>query len=202
MKKRNFSQLKEMFTLQELIEFCKNIAEEYANLESQYARSYFCNKYEITTSCFYKILEYAVITNLIEDVIVHKMMEKAIKNQNLHKNGAGISSIIKYAKMYTKRYKYIAETMIEEEVKDLARDFGDNPDITKAEFASAYGVNQRVIDFCLERAIKDNIADDKTVSAIEKRSIKNAKAENITITKKYFSDLRKERKANILRNYP
>lgn len=194
MKKRNFTQLKKTMTLEELNDFCKKITEEYVTFEPQYARSYFCERYQITESCFYKILEYAVVRNLVEDVIVAKMMEKAIANQNLHKNGAGASSVKKYARMYTERYKYIAETMPMEEVRNLARDFGDNPDITKVEFASAYGVHQRVIGYCLNRAIIEKIADDRIVDAIERRSINNAKAENVQTTKEFFNKLRKKRK--------
>jgi len=139
------------------------------------------------------------------------MMKKAMLNQNAHKNGAGYSSILKYARIYAERhknvtkvkpYKDIAKEMAIEVVNGLAIDFGDNPDITKAEFASAYGVHSKVIDYALERAIVENIVDDKTVAAIEKRSIKNAKVENTVSIKKYFSNLRKKRNANKLRNYP
>lgn len=204
MKKRNFEELRKSMSLKEFNKFCKKVTEEYANSEPQFARTYFCETYRITISCFYKILEYAVVENLVDDIVVQRMIKKAMTNQNAHKNGAGYSSIIKYTRMYQKRkrniaiapYKKIAREMSVETVRTIAVDFGDNPDITKKEFASAYGVHTKVIDFCLERAIEDNIADDKTVVAIEKRSIKNAKAENIEITKRYFSNLRKRRKAN------
>lgn len=196
MKKQNFTQLKKTMSLEELNKFCKKVTEEYATSEPQFARTYFCERYKITVSCFYKILEYAVVRNLVEDVIVSKMMTKAIANQNLHKSGAGASSIVKYARMYTERYKYIAETMPVQEVKELARDFGDNPDISKAEFASAYGVPKRVIDYCLSRAIIENISDNRTVDAIEKRSINNAKTKNVQMTKEYFNTLRKKREEN------
>lgn len=193
MKKRNFTKLRNSMLLTEFNEFCKKVTTQYANSEPQFARTYFCEIYEITVSCFYKVLEYAVVQNLVDDETVRKMMQKAIQNQNLHKNGAGSSSIIKYAKMYTKRYKYIAETMPEEEVRTLARDFGDNPDITKAEFASAYGVSTKVIDYCLKRAIIEKIADDRTLDAIEKRSISNAKVGDVQRTKEFYFALRKMR---------
>lgn len=205
MEKRNFTKLKKIMILEELNKFCKKIAEEYANWEPQFARTYFCERYQITVSCFYKILEYAIVENLVDDITVQKMIKKAMANQNLHKSGAGYSSVIKYARMWTKRskntdkstqYKEIAEKMTVEEIKILARDFGDNPDITKADFASAYGVNVKVIDYALEIAIKNNIANDREVEAIKKRSINNAKSENVQSVKKYFSNLRKIRKAN------
>lgn len=200
---RKFTTLKKSMLLEEFNQFCKKITEEYANSEPQFARTYFCNRYEITIACFYKILEYATIENLVEDIIVQKMMRKAMLNQNAHKNGAGYSSIIKYARMYHKRWKNFAKKeMTAEEVKALAIDFGDNPKITKAEFASAYCVHSKVIDYALERAIEENIANDKTVDAIERRSIAHAKKDTIGSTKKYFSNLRERRRENQLRNCP
>lgn len=191
--KRNFTKLRNSMPFTEFDKFCKKVTTQYADSEPQYARTHFCKSYEITVSCFYKVLEYAVVQNLVDDETVRKMMQKAMQNQNLHKNGAGSSSVIKYARMYTKRYKYIAETMSVEEVRTLAIDFGDNPDITKAEFASAYGVSTKVIDYCLKRAIIEKIADDRTVDAIEKRSINNAKAGNVQRTKEFYFTLRKMR---------
>lgn len=122
------------------------------------------------------------------------MMNKAIENQNLHKNGAGSSSVLKYSRMYTKRYKNIATNMSEEEIRNIAKDFGDNPDIGKGDFASSYGVHPRVIDYILKRAIIENISDNNVVDAIEKRSIANAK--NTQNVKEYFDTLRKVREEN------
>ena len=56
-----------------------------------------------------------------------------------------------------------------------------------------YGVNSKVIDYALERAIKHNIVNDATVDLIEKRSIDNAKKGNVERVKKYFENLRKNR---------
>lgn len=192
----NFTQLQKKMTLEQLDKFCKKITEEYANSAAQFARSYFCKKYEITTSCFYKILEKSVINNLVEDVTVQKMIKKAIENQNAHKNGAGASSVIKYAKMYTKRYKYIAETMKVNAIKELAEDFASKPNISKMQFASSYGVNSKVVDYCLERAIIENIVDDFTVKAIQTRSIANAATNNIDMIKNYFTNLKRIREEN------
>jgi len=195
-RKRSFTKLKKTMTYDEFNKLCKKITEEYANTEAQFARSYYCETYNISVSCYYKVLEYAVVTNLVEDVVVTKMMNKAISNQNLHKNGAGGSSIAKYARMYKKRCEHIAMTFPENEVKKFATEYGDNPDISKQDFASSYGVARKVLELLLVRAIEENIADDRTVDAIELRSIKNAKQQNVEMTKEYFAALRQKRKAN------
>lgn len=196
MKKRSFTQLKKNMSYEEFNRFCKKITEEYAKSEAQFARTYFCEHYNISVSCYYKVLEYAVVTNLVEDVVVSKMMNKAVANQNLHKNGAGGSSLAKYARMYDGRCKYIAMTFPKDEVKRFAEDFADNPDISKGDIASSYGIVRKVVELLLVRAIEENIADDRTVDAIEKRSIKNASPAKVQMTKEYFDALRKKREAN------
>ena len=196
MEKRKFVNLKKQMSEVELNKFCKKIAEEYANYPAEYARSYFSEKYNVTVSCFYTILKYTVTRSLVEDVVVQKMMKKSILNQNIHKNGAGASSVIKYAILYQKRDKYIAETMQEETVKKIAEDFGSNPNISKADFAASYGISKRAIDYTLQRAILEKIANDEEVKQIEKRSIINSKKEKEEAVIKYFEILKKKREEN------
>lgn len=196
-KKMSFKQLeKSLVTYDKFNKFCKKIAEEYANSEAQFARTYFTQHYNISVKCYYAVLEHAVVTNLVEDTVVIKMMNKSVSNQNLHKNGAGGSSIAKYARMYDQRCKFIANSFTDKEIKRMAIDFGDNPDISKADLAASYGISRKVLELVLIRAIEENIADDKTVDAIERRSINNAKPEKKQITKDCFAALRKKREAN------
>lgn len=195
-KKRSFTQLKKSMNCSEFNNFCKKLTKEYANSEAQFARTYFTKNYNISVDCYYKVLEHAVVTNLVEDIVVTKMMNKAVANQNLHKNGAGGSSIAKYARMYDQRCKFIANSFTDKEIKRMAIDFGDNPDINKADLAASYGIARKVLELVLVRAIEENIADDKTVDAIERRSINNAKPEKKQITKDCFTALRKKREAN------
>lgn len=195
-KKRSFTQLKKSMSCVAFTKFCKDLTEEYAKSEPQFARTYFTEHYNISTDCYYKVLEHAVVTNLVEDVVVTKMMNKAIKNQSAHNESAGVTSVIKYARMYEQRCKYIANSFLDKEVREAATDFGDNPDISKVDLASSYGVARKVFELVLVRAIEENIADDRTVDAMEARSIKNAKPQNVEMTKEYFTALRKKREAN------
>jgi len=195
MRKRSFTQLKKNMSYEEFNKFCKRLTEEYAKSDAQFARTYFCEHYNISTSCYYKVLEHAVVTNLVEDIVVSKMMNKAVANQNLHKSGAGGSSLAKYARMYDQRCKYIANTFPKGEVEKFAIDFADNPDISKGDLAAAYGIARKVAELILVRAVEENIADDRTVIAIEERSIKNATPVKVQMTKEYFAALKKKREA-------
>ena len=64
------------------------------------------------------------------------------------------------------------------------------------QFALSYGVNSKVVDYCLKRAIIQNIVDDFTVKEIETRSIANATTNNIDMIKNYFANLKRIREEN------
>lgn len=194
-KKRSFTILKKSMSYDEFNKFCKKLTEEYAGSEAQFARTYFTEHYNISADCYYKVLEHAVVTNLVEDVVVVRMMNKALNNQVANNASAGATTRAKYARMYSKRYEFIVHSFSENEIKRFATDFGDNPDISKDDFAATYGVNRKVIELLLVRAIEENIADNRAVDAIELRSINNAKPGQEEIVKSSFAKLRKNREA-------
>ena len=135
MRKRSFEQLKKSMLYNEFNNFCKKMTEEYANSEAQFARTYYTTKYNISISCYYKIIEYAIVTNLVNDAVVSKAMNKAVANQKLHNQNAGCSSKVKYSKMYSQRCEYIAISYTNDEIRKMATDFADNPDISKENLA-------------------------------------------------------------------
>ena len=196
MKKRSFRQLKKNMTYEEFNEFCKKIATEYANSESTFARTYFCNYYEIGESCFYRVLEYAIITNLVDDKLFKKMMEKSIANQISHKAGAGMTSVAKYNHLYSKRCEYITLSLPENKIKQIAEDFANNPNVSKEDIALKYNISRKVLELMLERSIIDNVVDDEIFEAIRNRSIKNSTPNKKTETEKYFEVLQEKRKNN------
>ncbi len=195
-RKRSFSQLKKEKNIKEFCSFCKKVTEEYANSEAQFSRSYFSKHYNISIKCFYETIKYAIETNLVEDEIVFRAMEKSAKNSELHSKGSGGRSKANYEKMYARKCQYIAMLVPKKEIEKAAIDFADNPDISKQDIATAYGWNQKTFEILLVKAIEENIVDDRTVEAIETRSINNANVEKREYTKDYFSRIKKKRVAN------
>ena len=118
-KGRNFTQLKKAMSEEELRKFCKKIAEEYADSKGEYARSYFVKEYDISGSCFYKILETSIIKNWVSDETMLKMEEKAVENQKVHAETAGLSTRKHYSEMRQKRQEYIISFYTEKEIEDL-----------------------------------------------------------------------------------
>lgn len=195
-KKRSFSQLKKEKEFKEFCSFCKKVTEEYANSEAQFSESYFTEHHNISQSCFRKVIKYAIETNLVEDEIVFKAMEKSAKNSESHSKGSGGRSRANYEKMYTHKCQYIAMLVPKEKIEKAVIAFADNPDISKKDIATAYGWNRKTFEILLVKAIEENLVDDRTVEAIETRSINNANIEKREYTKDYFTGLKKKREAN------
>lgn len=189
-RKRSFKDLSKTMTAQEMEKFCKRIAESYANSEARFARSYYTENEDISISCFYKVLERAVIMNLVSEKTVDKMEMKSEINQSSHAAGAGITTREKYAELRKKRNEFIIFSFSEEEIKQLAIDFANHPETSKKEFAEKYDVSITVIDVLLKKAIIDKIVDDETFAKIEERSLMKNSSKR---AKEFFRLLRERR---------
>ena len=196
-KKRSFTELKKTMSSLELEKFCNKIATEYATSEGAFSRSYFVKEYEISASCFYKILSTAVVNSLVTLELVFKMEEKACKNQKAHAEEAGHSSRIHYAKLRQKRKEH-TEKMIanysDEEIKVIAKKFGSSPEISKQKLAKELKIPVAVFDRLLEKAIIQSIIDDNIFEKIKIRSMKNLDGEKKRKAQKYFCELEEKRK--------
>lgn len=170
-KKRSFSKLKNSMNLMEFESFCRRIASQYAKSNEQYSGSYFMKTENITRECFYKILDEAVIRNLVSEEMVDKMEIKSITNQKNHAVNAGESSKKHYAMLRKKRNEYIICLYSDIEIRLLAEDFAEATGETKEDFAKRYKVSIPVLDILLKKAFTENIADDITCKKIEKRSL-------------------------------
>ena len=196
-KKRSITQLKKTMNYEEFNVFCGLLAKQYANSETQFARTYFCERYNISKNCYYKILEYAIVTNLVSDKVVSRMMNKAIANAEAHAIGGGNAVNIHYNKMLAQRNNYILLQIPEQTIVNFANDFADNPDISKYDLAEAYEISLKIAELILVKAIEENIVPDHVVDSIESRSIINADKEDLQLTKNFFKALRQKRDANL-----
>lgn len=190
-KRRNYSYLKKNISSTEFKDFCRKIANQYANSEGHFSYSYFCEKENITKSCFYRVIEEAVIMNWVSEDTVNKIEAKSIFNQKYHAQNAGGTTLRKYAELRKKRNKYIISLYSNEEIKNIAKEFAENFEVTKKDFAKKYDISIVVLDTLLRKAFVENIADDEICKAIEERSIQKDSSKR---AKKFFEQLWKQRK--------
>ncbi len=154
MKKRSFTELERTKTQEELESMAKKIAIEYSKSEAQFARTYFSEQYNISKDCFYKMLEYATVRNLISEEDVNNIALKASGNQRCHANGNfPVTSYLHWNEIKKKRNKYIAGSLSAETVKSIAEDYENaSDDMSKEEIAQIQGISTMVLDEVLVRA--------------------------------------------------
>ena len=191
--KRTYSYLKKHMSLTEFENFCKRIASLYAKSENQFSSSYFVENDNITKSCFYKVLEEAVVRNLVSDEVVNMMEKKAIFNQNANAKSAGATTLNHYARLRKKREKFIMSIFTDDKIKELAEYFAQNPEDSKKDIAIKYGITNRKLDEFLQYAFINNIADDETCKLIEVRSLAKNSDDR---AKQFFTQLWEKRISN------
>lgn len=89
------------------------IAREYATTDNTFSRSFLANKYSTQKYVISKIIAFAIIHNLVNDDITHKIMNKACKNARMH--GGERKTRLYYEKLIKKRNENID---IEIEIKN------------------------------------------------------------------------------------
>jgi ribosomal protein S25 len=118
------------------------------------------------------------------------MENKALLNQSSHAEGAGMTTKEKYAILRKKRNEYIIFLYSDEQIKQLATDFANSPEVSKTEFANKYDISINVLDTLLKKSITENIIDDETFAKIEKRSMSK---DSSMRTKEFFRLLHERR---------
>lgn len=187
MKKRSLRNLLKEMTRQEFERFCSTLAEEYARTDYEYARKFFCNKYNITQACYYKCLEYAVVHNLVDDFNFSEIMHKSAYNQNAYylnkmaregkeiEKDLNISSIAKYNRLFEERCKFIANSWTLEMVDEIATKYANERKSSKYQLSIKNKVSPRVIDYVIERAVREKRISPQIIVSIIQRDQRTAK---------------------------
>ena len=144
-KKRSFAKIKNTMNLKDFESFCRRIATQYAKSNGEFSGSYFMRTENISRDCFYKVLDEAVVRNLISDELVDKMEMKAIANQRNHAKNAGETSKQHYAILRKKRNEYIICLYSDAEINELAKDFAESIEESKKDFAKRYEISISVL---------------------------------------------------------
>ena len=187
MKKRSIRQLAKEMTLKEYEDFCLELATEYADTDYEFAKSYFCTKYNISQACYYKCLEYAVVNNLVDDIAVTGIMHKSAYNQNAYfkkkeeeegnvtDKRIGGTSLAKYNRLYEERCILITNSFSEDEVDEIATAYAIEKRSSKYKLSVKYEVSTRVIDYSIERALKEDRLSPEIRAAVRLKLEKETK---------------------------
>lgn len=183
-------------TEEEIDDFAKKVAVEYALSELKFSRTYFTKIYNITPKCFYQLLYRAIVRNLVTDEIVYKMWKKARENSNIKsKENTGKltnKTDINYTKLMKERRWFIwLQEFPEERKVEVTTYFAQHPESSKKECATIFELTISQLDKVLEDTIVKNLVDDDIFLTIRKRSIGNNKDNKVAVN--YFAKLKRKR---------
>lgn len=186
---RNSKTLRKNLSLSAFYKLSRDIATEYASTSPVRARSILMEKYNVSESTYYYLLEFAITHYLVSDTIIQQMQEKTLANQSSHGNH-GYSSNLKYAMLLEERKNYSAFT--QKDIEKIAKYFAEHPEVPKDQIARMYGFHKTaVLDHLLLKACTECIVTDKLFEAIKKRSF--ATAANPEKTEAFFRTVAQKR---------
>ena len=184
MKMKNFSELEKTKTRMQLREYVREVANFYANTNNGINKEYITNYYKITDSCYYKILECAVIWNVVNEATVNRMEEKTCYNAQLH-SGSFRQTEEKYEKLRERRKAYKEFPFTKKEAKEITNLFIEEK-ISKEKLAEKYCTTKPKIDKAIYVAIAENWIKDDQYMKIKESSLKIDSSEK---TLEFFNQL-------------
>lgn len=194
-KLRSYTNMQKNSEEEELDQFAREIAKSYATSELHYSRSYYTKHYEINTSCFTKLLERAVVRDLVSDDIVRKMRKKAYRNSNIKSieySGDGtIATEVHYAKLLGERkwFRFLRDFPENKKI-EITTYFAEHFEISKSECAEKFNVSTIELGKIVEDTLINNKVDDEIFSKIQTRSLGDNPSESSV---KYFATLKRKR---------
>lgn len=186
---RNSLELKSTLSLPEFYRLSKQVAVYYSKTVPSTARTKIMEKFDLTESTFYTLLEMAITHHLVNDNVVEKIREKILANQAAHGN-TGYHSNVKHNKLKESRKNYSAFS--KKDILYIATYFAEHPDKSKSQISKFFSfTNSKVLDQLLKKACLELIISDKVYKQIVSRSISTST--NLNATMAFFEELTRKR---------
>ena len=167
----------------------RTIAFDYTQSAANIARSSLMNKYDISESTYYTLLDMAITHHLINDEMVRKILEKKKANQKSFGN-KGYDTQSRHNLLLEQRSSYSAFT--KKDIKHIAKYFANHPDLTKEEISKIYGFyRNQALDRVLLRACLELIITDSVFEEMRNRSTLTSRDREKT--EKFFDILTQKR---------
>ena len=167
----------------------RTIAFDYTQSAANIARSSLMNKYDISESTYYTLLDMAITHHLINDDMVRKILEKKKANQKSFGN-KGYDTQSRHNLLLEQRSSYSAFT--KKDIKHIAKYFANPPDLTKEEISKIYGFYRtQALDRVLLRACLELIITDSVFEEMRNRSTLTSRDREKT--EKFFDILTQKR---------
>lgn len=198
---KNSLQLRREMSLGSFYRFSHELATDYAFSAASVARTELTDKYHITSSTYYTLIEFAISHNLVSNDVVKKIREKVISNQKSHQS-SGYYSIVKYNYLEEVRKSYSAFT--KKDIGEIAKYFANHPELSKEQVCERFSLYRiQVLDKILYRACVELILTDTMFETLRKRSLQTAKDQHKTTAFfEYLYQKRVDKKNENKKHYP
>ena len=182
---RTTLELRRSLSLDAFYRLSYQIAIFYATTATKKTRTCIMEKFDITESAYYTLLDMAITHNLVDDITVEKINAKILANQADHGN-SGHYSQKKQARLKKERKDLSAFT--KKDIKEIATYFANTPEKTKLQISKEFRFHSpKVLDHILQKACKELIISDTVYKALIARSLKRPK--DLEATMRYFNTM-------------
>ena len=182
---RNTLNLRKKLLLSEFYRLAQEVALDYAKTEAIIARTVLMERYNITESAFYTLLEISITHHLVDNETVDDIKEKTLENQYAHGN-RGYSTTIKYDNLIEKRENYSAFS--KKDIEYITKYYANHPEYPKEKIAKIFHFhNKKVLNHIFKRACIELIISDDVFESLRKRAIDTATDQSKTI--QFFNQL-------------
>lgn len=176
---RNTIYLRRKLLVSEFYHLSQQVAMDYAKSGYSIARTVLTERYNITESAFYTLLEFSITHHLVTDEIVDDIREKILENQNAHGNH-GFNSNIKYDNLVYTRKNYSAFS--KKDIAYITEYYANHPEYSKEKVARIFHFyDKKVLNHIFKRACIELIISDKTFELLCKRAIEGATDKSSTV---------------------
>lgn len=185
----NSLDLRKKLSIEEYYRFSQRLAYEYATTSASTAVTALTEKYDVTKSAFYTLLEFAITHHLVSDKVVQSIREKLVSNLAAH-GCKGYKSNVKYNQLTAKRDNFSA--FQKKDIEYIAKYYAMHPEESKQEVTARFHFySTKVLNRLLKRACMELIITDKIFNMLRQRAIDNAVDLDYTIN--FFCELARYR---------
>lgn len=176
-ERRSYKDLEEFFNNErKMNEFCLKIVKEYLSIKNGHPRSYICDTYWITRSCYYACLKRVVVRGIVTDVQINEMMVRAISNQryNAPDGVVGTRTQENYRKYIEERKKYLEDVLskaTDSRKARIAKLYAEDISETIYSLGLKENLPYAAVSKFIEYAIINNLVDDEIVKKIQNKTL-------------------------------
>lgn len=142
----------------------REIVEDYASSDFDFARSHFCQKYKISEHVFYKCRDFAVIFGLVSDKTCNALQVKASHNASTHNNYESSRQSLQHFDKLLQQRELVLNSFTKEEKAQIGVEYAIGASLDN--ISRKHGIGVFLVKRLIEKGIIDSSIDDETWNSI------------------------------------